>query len=512
MRAPCRFTICLVAVFISMSAGSAGALERIELTSIDTSISTIYGTFQSHNQKVVSNDNGIFLTYVDTFDPSLWRLMRSTDGGASFTTVYEATNYTSPPAVETDAAGNVFLAHPDWTWPTGDFYFYKFAADSNYTSHTKYTYSNAASAGKHAMTYDPARDQFYIGTQYGKILTVGTDGSLRSNTQVVKFEGPNAYMQYPQLKMDAAGNLHYGWTTSMKDVYGYWDIHHLQSPDGGSTWQNIDGTAIDISGGGVIPDNTGPATMVSLADEYTANTWLANMLPKDGKLHMFYQAQSPVNRTHYVRYDIDSGAKDVDTGSTFAGEVISVYQYDGFFATDRRYPNTPLYAIARDTYNYLACLASDDNGETWYDYARTDIQLPYTYAVGGASQITDDGDIIGTFTDYSAYDVFFFRIPTILDIPHDGDADNDGDVDIFDYMTMTASYGRPGTSHWRWVEGDFDEDGDIDIFDYMAMTAEYGWTEGGSSGENIPEPVTVVLLAIGGIFGTMRGRRVKIGV
>ncbi len=482
--------LCVVAI-----TAQAWALETIQQVVVDSSISTIYGTFQSHNQKVVQNDNGIFMTYVDTFDPSLWRLMRSTDGGASFSTVYEATHYTSPPAVETDAAGNVYLTHPDWTSPDSRFYFYRFAADSNYQDPNISILTGAPSWGKHTMTYDAPRDQFYIGTQIGKILTVGTDGSLRASADVVYWEGPNAVMQYPLLKMDAQGNLHYGWTTAKKDVYGYWDIHHMMSPDGGSTWQNIDGTAVVIPPGGIIPDNTGPAMQVSLADEYEADTWLANMLPKDGKLHMWYEARTTLDREHYVRYDIASGSKEIDTGTFWSGGGMTMNYYDGFFASDLRYPGTTLYAVSKDTNGYLACLASDDNGDTWYAYARSSLQEWGGYAIGGFSEITPDGFIIGSYTEYQAGQVRFFKIAVPDETPHTGDADNDGDVDIFDYMTVTARYGQDGTSQWRWVEGDFDEDGDIDIFDYMAMTAEYGWTEGGGgSGENIPEPATLFLV------------------
>lgn len=47
-----------------------------------------YGTFQSHNQKVVSNRNGIFVTYVRSankeYTAQEWRLARSTDGGKTF--------------------------------------------------------------------------------------------------------------------------------------------------------------------------------------------------------------------------------------------------------------------------------------------------------------------------------------------------------------------------------------------------------------------------------------------
>jgi len=78
-----------------------------ELTPIDTNC-TYYATFQSHNQKVVQNANGIFMTYLlDYTDvapwPGTWRLVRSTDGGTTFQVVYTSPLVGSKTAcIETD--------------------------------------------------------------------------------------------------------------------------------------------------------------------------------------------------------------------------------------------------------------------------------------------------------------------------------------------------------------------------------------------------------------------------
>jgi len=60
---------------------------------------------------------------------------------------------------------------------------------------------------------------------------------------------------------------------------------------------------------------------------------------------------------------------------------------------------------------------SEDNGDTWHDYARTDGVFGL-YSLGGCRQITEDGYIIGTFTDQAGSNlttdrkskVHFFRI------------------------------------------------------------------------------------------------------
>src|SRR5690348_16251826 len=62
----------------------ATELAPIELTLIDDH-AIGYGTFQSHNQKVVSNANGIFMTHLrqanKEYTAQTWRLSRSGDGG-----------------------------------------------------------------------------------------------------------------------------------------------------------------------------------------------------------------------------------------------------------------------------------------------------------------------------------------------------------------------------------------------------------------------------------------------
>src|SRR5439155_1543861 len=77
-----------------------------------------YGSFQSHNHKVVSNENGIFMTHLrranKEYTAQTWVLSRSTDGGKSFATVYESTNATSSPVLEADEGGMVLDARPDF--------------------------------------------------------------------------------------------------------------------------------------------------------------------------------------------------------------------------------------------------------------------------------------------------------------------------------------------------------------------------------------------------------------
>ena len=108
-------------------------LTRVMLTLVD-SAATGYATFQSHNQKVVSNENGIFMTHLrshnENYTAQQWRLSQSVDGGHSFTTIYEAIHATYPPVLETDENNNLFLVRTDFE--DGNAYFYQFLAEENY--------------------------------------------------------------------------------------------------------------------------------------------------------------------------------------------------------------------------------------------------------------------------------------------------------------------------------------------------------------------------------------------
>ena len=60
----------------------------------------------------------------------------------------------------------------------------------------------------------------------------GLDGEVRSSQRLLQ-AGPRAILQYPQLSLGRDGTLYAAWTTSCPEVYLYWDIHAMQSPDGG---------------------------------------------------------------------------------------------------------------------------------------------------------------------------------------------------------------------------------------------------------------------------------------
>lgn len=54
--------------------------------------------------------------------------------------------------------------------------------------------------------------------------------------------------------------------------------------------------------------------------------------------------------------------------------------------------------------------------------------------------------------------------------PKPGDIDGNGKVDIFDYNTLLANFGKTGTN----LPGDLDQNGKVDIFDYNILLANFG--------------------------------------
>jgi len=94
--------------------------------------------------------------------------------------------------------------------------------------------------------------------------------------------------------------------------------------------------------------------------------------------------------------------------------------------------------------------------------------------------------------------------------PLGGDADHDGDVDFFDYVTTKGNFGTLGS----WMEGDFDFDGDIDFFDYLTAKGNFGQSVEGATASVIraaPEPASVAMLASAAAAVMLRRRRAIAG-
>jgi hypothetical protein len=406
-----RFTVSLW-LMLSLSTGIAeSVILPVELVCVDSEAHG-YATFQSHNQKVISNSQGIFMTHLrtrgDGYNAQQWRLSWSKDRGRTFQTIYEAVDPTNPPVLETDATGNIYVIRPDFVDLNA--YLYRFLSRSGYKS-PMVSKIPRASAGKYAMAIDVTREQIYFLAHNGTFNVIGFDGAIRSGDKLL-VQGPDAHLQYPHLNVDSQGDLHAAWTNTKRGGKLYWDIHHMYSTDGGSSWRTIPNERIDSP---VVSDRHGPTLRVTLDDEFEVSTWLASFRASNDKLHFMYRAGTAQVRQHYVRFDRQSGKRDIDLFPSFGGEDLSHIGLDGFLVLGANGEN--VYAVGRDPKGHVICLISRDCGQNWNDYAKTAGRFN-AYSIGGCREITKDGFIIGSFTDQKGSNavndrlsqVYFFRI------------------------------------------------------------------------------------------------------
>ncbi len=386
-----------------------GAEASFELTLVDDAAHG-YATFQSHNQKVAAGPTGIFMTHLRTrneaYTAQQWRLSRSTDGGDSFETVYEETAATNPPVIEIDGDGNLYLVRADFV--DGNAYLYRFDAASDFGKPIITPIPNAA-AGKYALMLDGARRQLYFFSHNNSFHVLSLDGEVQVTYNLLA-AGRNAVLQYPHLVLTPQGQLHAAWTTQHREKYMYRDIHHIFSPDAGTTWRDMGGATLTPP---FAADDTGPSTRISLEDEFDVHTWLSNFTVREGKAHFVYLAQSRPGKHHYTRFDVRTGVREVDTTPDFKGSEFEVRSMSGFFATRE---DSALYYVGSSG-GRLVCLRTSDNGDSWEDVA-LGVETFHVYSLGGARRVTDDGYIIGSFTDQHGDNgalefeskVYFFRM------------------------------------------------------------------------------------------------------
>ena len=410
----CSFTafyFCIIVTSCAVKINQEEAPPRFELTLVD-STAHAFATFQSHNQKVVSNQFGIFMTHIRSrntaYTAQTWRLSMSKNGGKTFETIYEDIHATNPPVIETDTEGNIYLVRVDLL--DSHAYLYRFLASKDFKD-PEISQISGGAAGKYSMILDETEDQLVFVSKRNKLFHINLDGTVVERTNILQ-PGKNAFMMYPLLSISEEGDLHFAWTNQKYGQYMYWDIHHMYLPKGDSIWKNMGASSLDLP---PISDDTGPTTRISQDNEFEVHTRLSNFMVKDDKAHFLYLAQSRPKHQYYVRYDIATGLEEI------RHELDEIQSLGGVLVKDKL-SSSRLYCISMKG-GYLVAMVSNNHGDDWSVFAKGALKFR-SGSLGGFRETTEDGFIIGTFTDQksppsslnSDSHVYFYKIKVPLEV------------------------------------------------------------------------------------------------
>lgn len=376
-------------------------LNDVDLTSYLVETNTIgYSTFQSNNQKVVENANGIFLAYGRSanaaYTTQTWRLSKSLDGGQTFTSLYNDDSAYSAPCMETDSAGNLYLIAP---FGITDAKFYKFLS-SDYTTPSVTTTLTGLSQEKYSMALDEANDRIYFVSRSNKFVALDLDGVVVTSPYTLTQAGPYGNAEYPNLQLDDDGNLYCAWTTAYNGS-DYWNISWMVSRDLGLTWEKADGTPITLP---VMVDSTGPCDQITRYLDLGKTTFLSSFIFANERLHaLYYLKDGSDYQQVYVRIHPTTGAVEIRTIQPLVCDP-DVAGLDGFFVrnTYGTFASPDDLRVITTTGNrYIVSGISEDNGVTWKRNKVLDMN-PDTgwrvYSCGGFRQLVDGTTAYGAFT------------------------------------------------------------------------------------------------------------------
>jgi len=403
----------------------------LHLRTIDNETAA-YGTFQSHNQKIVENQYGIFASF-EKYESEGNRtdvncLYRSVDGGASWFPLFTITRGAKPYCVETDEAGNIFLIGPNWNDNTS--WLYIFYAEDDFSAETMLSVNLrfCSGPGKYASYYVPETKLLWYVTYSGEMFIIDLEdirnpvmrGEKTADFGTAKLGLRNIItyktvdcIQYPSFYWTPEDHtMHLVWTTADLAVYHYRSIQYIRTRDNGETWQNMSGETLAVP----INASTAPAGLEGRATKITDDaednriTWLQNFIVKNGRAHFIYRvadnSANGLDQTgagelgmHYKVYDVNSGAVLIDRlAENFwgSGSDFPVNSLDGVFSTDRA--NNKIFYVSYYG-NTVMALVTRDGGESWQGLWQQEIDGEFygIYALGGAREVFN-GRVIGSFT------------------------------------------------------------------------------------------------------------------
>lgn len=390
---------------------------------------------------LANNSNGIFFSYaprryetdleggqvIVEGSNTIWRLMRVNSDCKGFTKIFEETcRMCNAPAIESDIQGNLYLVTgdpDDSTWIiTGprDARLFKFEVAKNYESPTIYKIPQGNS-DKYRLAFDRSSQKLYYYTYNSQLkndfirviksfFVLNLDGSV-ANSIALNKEGDTARIMYPHLAVENSKIVAI-WQTEKNNeetLRLYRNISFVYSDDQGNSWKNFSGTAMSYP---LVNDNTGPGTMVTFPKDHPSNeegdhNWLGDAILKNRKLHILYQiwgVMHPGSRTHYSRFNFETGARDIDLQPDLQGVA-----GNGHFVTDPNDASSPIYIVSTKSNSsggqVLAVLVSRDEGKTWTSLGEGVVYFGDPTALDTIQtlhNITPDGYLVGLYSRCNA--------------------------------------------------------------------------------------------------------------
>jgi len=403
---------------------------------------TATATYGSHNQKMVVTRYGIFFAYVDQVQSGMsrWRLMRTRDEGSTFTEVWTGTSTGGAPVLDTDGE-NLFLLVPSDRYP--DATFMRFNAAGQQAPVT--TTISGGGDGHYNLLYDRDRRQLLL-TASVFAFVIDSHGKLMHKTQLFSYPASSQMEEiahYPLLAQDRASiALAYtttpypGWTgPDGRQDNCYPSFGLLHTSDGGWSWTNPQtGTMLQTP---IDASQTGPSyhplerSLTKMTPEHCMANWLSGFLYKDTRILMalYSYDKSPQHGAtvpipsafRLLRYDMKVRQMEISRNDTElkAGEL--AVNSSQIFLSSGSHRSEPIFLISGQAVPggvRMVVLVSHDLGETWRDYAASEI-VPNGYAdsfygLSGIRRIAADSPLYGTFTLVAGAgpirQVFFFRV------------------------------------------------------------------------------------------------------
>lgn len=449
-------------VWVPAAPGSyhaTGTFSKFVQVGTATGSTPDFALFHTQRQHIVGNSGGYFFAYnyVDNnHNPAHWILIRSTDGGNTWSTVYNDSTFNNgggAPAVETDAVGNVYVVVSQYGDLQNYFKIYRFSPGNGYGSPTVWSFPSFGAANKWGCNFDQTRNWIWIkawqrsGPGEPDLLAVDLTGAVQVSAQLFKpFSATSGYAhadaEYPFVEVLHDGSIVVAWNNVAEPVLvpgiplSYYDDRLIQSPDGGATWYGPGGA---IAASAVEADDTGtaanrgwvitnpaagvefiPATDPNYFPNGTAKynfNAIGNIAYHKGAVHFWYTGASPagvVGGAHrsYARFDWGSKTVDLRHNPLLAGDGADYDSLNGTFCQDSAQASR-LYLLGvgeGPDFGSLLVTKTDDAGVTWDRYATHFVGNLPNYPTCSRFVQTDGSILLGVVQAGSPNGVYFGKI------------------------------------------------------------------------------------------------------